>query len=272
VAHPPSPVRASSFTMVVTGTIVAAVTASCERLPWDDAPAPRLMALSNATPSAKAERNNGDSHWLRQRLRTPPAMPTFEQRPCPDSVLGGSILPRERTLAVLSVDRREQQRNLVPRRLSELLMSPDVEAALAATRASGSDPLGVDAQTEPREQPTAKYLGLLFVTDYTPPRLIIRMGELKHEWLDGTLTARLVIYDGPSSEALCAVPISAHTDTKDAPTRLRIQADTRAMLERQLGQSVRDAARRGLSEISKVLVWPELRGQAPLLVAPLTVP
>jgi hypothetical protein len=232
------------------GLAVLGLALGCDRLPWEDPPAPPLVAITG--PIASSPRPFRDQEPRPQEGSVPAArsMPEFERRDCPDTVIAATTPdPDARIVSVTLEDPRTQRRNLVAPRIIELVQSSATHPGVAAADSRDGSELAATS---------SRYVGVLFVTDYAPPRLIIRMGKLRHEWLEGVMTARLAIFDAQSGEALCAVPIVAHSDTREAPVRVRLQGDTRVRLEKQLGQLVQDAARKGLAEISKTLRWPEL--------------
>jgi hypothetical protein len=167
-----------------------------------------------------------------------------------------------------SLDVRVQTRNLIPRRVSERLETG--ESALLATVGETSPTENV--QKRAKESPLSassltrddleriekqRYLGVFYVTQYQGPALILRVGKIRREWFEGSLAARFVLFDTQTRKAVCSVALHAKNDVSEAPIRSRLQADTRARLERALGDALRQQAQQAIAASAPSLSWPE---------------
>jgi hypothetical protein len=154
------------------------------------------------------------------------------------------------------VDAREQTKNLLPRRVSERLETVDLSMlhALSDEKEPGKANEHGEILAEWQKR---RLVGIFYVSDYAGPALILRVGELKRSWFDGRLAAKFLVYDTESSRSLCGYPLAVQNDTKDAPIRSRLQAETRIRLERELSDALVAAARKVLASDLPALRFPE---------------
>jgi hypothetical protein len=192
-----------------------------------------------------AQRRLGsDLAQLRQRLSLP-ALPAA----LPDCRGVASSIDSELPLATAYVDAREQTKHLIPRRVAERLESEDLsELRHAADQLEGRTPeelaaleLAVEAWRKRR------VLGVFYVSDYSGPALVLRVGELKRSWVAGHFGARFALYDTVEQRLLCAYTLHVQNDTKDAPIRSRLQSETRIKLERALAARLLELAQAELT-------------------------
>jgi hypothetical protein len=148
------------------------------------------------------------------------------------------------SLALSFVDARTTTKNLLPRRVSERLESGNVAELLGETDAietKSVDELRIlAAKLATWEQ--RRYVGVFFVTDYQGPALIVRVGERTRSWFSGRLAANFALIDTVERRPVCGYVLQVENDVSDAPIRSRLQAETRAKLERELGRSLAGAA------------------------------
>jgi hypothetical protein len=257
--------------MRTTFLLCALLSVSCDSLHQE------LPSLFDARPLAKAARTAvpQQTQQLRQSARrlesrfTPPAMPTSSSvAACERTATPPRAEGEARGLALANVDVRTRTKNLIPRRVTERLESGEV-ALLATLRddqpsnIGGALPPDVPASAssltaEDLEQMARqRYLGVFYVTDYQGPALILRVGEIHREWFAGSLGATFVLFDTEQQLPICAAALRVRNDVKSAPIRVRLQAETRNRLERDLGDALRVEAERVTEGLAGLLEWPE---------------
>lgn len=199
------------------------------------------------------------------RLAPPPFAAAVESLgDCAHAATMASSPPGAEVLVLANLDVRLQTRGLIPRRVTERLETGEM-ALLASVEDTGGNaaakrdsPLSASSLT--REDlgriEQQRYLGVFYVTQYQGPALIIRIGKIRREWFEGTIGARFVLFDTQTRTALCGVEVHAKNDVKDAPIRSRLQAETRARLERALGDALRQQAQQATARFAPSLAWP----------------
>ncbi|MGC4069532.1 MAG: hypothetical protein QM784_33730 [Polyangiaceae bacterium] len=198
-----------------------------------------------------------EAQWesLRQRW-TFPAPPSLRELVRCTDVAPNS---EDAALSLVFVDAREQTKNLIPRRISERLETVDV----STLRATGDSKEGTAGESEDyggifMAWQKRHFAGVFYVTDFAGPALVLRVGELKRSWFAGHLTARFVVHDTLTSRSVCGYSLSVQNETKDAPIRARLQAETRVRLERELGDAMLAAARTALTSDTASIRFPDV--------------
>jgi hypothetical protein len=156
---------------------------------------------------------------------------------------------KDEAITLAFVDAREQTKSLMPRRIAERLESAGLSVVQGQhDDLEGSDSEDLDAlQLTLSEWEKRRYVGLFYVTDYAGPALIVRLGELKRSWYPGRLAATFIVYDTQERSPICGYDLRVQNETKEAPIRARLQAETRIRLERELANALRDSARAELA-------------------------
>jgi hypothetical protein len=176
---------------------------------------------------------------FRKRLTVSPLVKQ-ELPPCtPDLFDDG-----EKETPFIYVDARTTTKSLLPRRVSERLEFGGVAELMTEgeelDNKSEAEILRFSQKLTAVE--SRHRIGVFFVTEYQGPALIIRVGALKRSWVAGHLSARFAVINTATRNVLCGYPLTVDNDTKDAPIRSRLQAETRVRLERELGRALRDSA------------------------------
>jgi hypothetical protein len=223
---------------------------------------PRVVEAKAKDVASRTNRRSSEAHvsaeqWERLCQRwTFPAPPSLRELVRCTSVSTPSV---DGGLSLVLVDAREQTKNLIPRRISERLETVD-RPALRAICDSKERNLGDSDEYGPifEAWQRRRFVGVFYVTDFAGPALILRVGELKRSWFAGHLTAKFVVYDAENSRFLCGYSLTVQNETKDAPIRARLQAETRVRLERELGDALLAAARAALSSDAAPFDFPDV--------------
>jgi hypothetical protein len=156
-------------------------------------------------------------------------------------------------------DTRTTTRSLLSRRVSERLESGDTTELFRDSEAletkSEEELKKIEASLQSWEK--RRYVGVFFISEYQGPALILRVGALKRSWYPGNLSAQFALVDTLEQKAICGYNLRVENDTREAPIRSRLQAETRARLERELGRSLFDAATAQLQRDVTGLKLPE---------------
>ena len=206
------------------------------------------------------------------RLQEPmPPLTRFKVESCPDQVLlaDSPNLP-ERTLTLAVHDARYQAESLLPLAVTDPLQTRDDARLLGfyePSQAELANPferlLKSEADAKAAEQEVARleqrqYKGVFHITLFKKPHLIRKKNKRRREWTRGVLRAWLAIYAIDTSKLLCQVEVISITDVGDAPITIRLRADTKQRLVRELTEELREKSQQALGSISKVLVLPEI--------------
>lgn len=189
------------------------------------------------------ERKELEEAWrtLRERLSFSGLVEGARLPPCSEVTLERAPEPQ---LSVGFVDARAQTRSLIPRRIAERLESPEiaqVREASDALESRSSEPLE-PLSAAVRELQKRRWVGVFYVTDYSGPALILRVGELRRSWYAGSLAATFALFDTEAQKPVCGHLIRVQNDVKEAPIRSRLQSETRGKLERDLADAALAAA------------------------------
>lgn len=249
----------------------ALLTAGCNGI---ESEIPSLFAARSAdplttdAPGNAPERLERMAHRIAVRLKAP-AMPSAGSVPdCTEPGALASMETESQRVVLANSDVRVQTKSLVPRRVTERLESGEVEllasqidTELAEDRSLTRKEAPVAASSLTREDleriERQRYLAVFYVVQYQGPALILRVGKIRREWLEGSIAAKLVLFDTVRQQAVCSTNVRAKNDVKDAPIRSRLQAETRGKLERALGDALRQDAARVLARGAPQLTWPE---------------
>ena len=147
-------------------------------------------------------------------------------------------------LTTAYVDARRQTRNLISHRLAERLESRSIAQFLNTVDQSESNVEKELPVTDAlmRDLTRMKFIGVFYITDYSGPALVLRVGDIKRSWYAGTMAATFAIYDLEQQRPRCGYALRVQNETKDAPIRSRLQSETRSRLERELAAALISAA------------------------------
>lgn len=239
----------------------------CDRLdaalPSLSAPAPKALVASRGVETTRGRASR--SVDARASLKT--ALPKLRQR-LTFSLPAEPQLPRceaerfdrdSRDAVTHYVDARTTTKSLLPRRVSEIFESGGI--AELFTEMEGLDSMSEEELTRLEGELTVwerrRYVGVFFITEYQGPALILKVGALKRSWYPGQISARFVVFDTAEQKPLCGYTVRAENDTREAPIRSRLQAETRIRLERELARTLRESAITQLSRDVPGLKLPE---------------
>jgi hypothetical protein len=198
----------------------------------------------------KSRRQRGSSDDLRKNIRT--RLSELRQRFTVSPLVQQTLPPchsdqfddGEKEMPYIYVDARTSTKSLLPRRVSERLEFGGVAELMTEAEEldNKSDAEILRFSQKLKAIESHQRIGVFFVTEYQGPALIIRVGALKRSWVAGHLSARFAVINTTTRTVLCGYPLTVGNDTRDAPIRSRLQAETRVRLERELGRALRDSA------------------------------
>lgn len=227
------------------------------------------LALSTIEPSAPvAERLGPIARQIADRLTPPALSPPDSLADCAQAPVMSRPSVGTETLVLANLDVRRQTKNLIPRRVTERLETGERPLLASVVDAPVQEPSSRRGQDSPLSASSLtrddlrlieqqRYLGVFYVHQYQGPALILRVGKIRREWLEGSLSARFVLFDTQTRSPLCGIELRAKNDVKEAPIRSRLQAETRSRLERALGDALRQEAQRATQRFAPELTWPE---------------
>lgn len=229
-------------------------------------PALARVDLEPGAPVGDQEQLGPIARHIAARLIPPPLDQADNAVDCGRVAAMSSPISGTEELVLANVDVRTQTKNLIPRRVMERLETgePSLLASVIDTPAQESSKPGqgspLSASTLTRDDLARigrqRYLGTFYVRQYQGPALILRIGKIRREWFEGSLTAKFVLFDTQSRTVICATDVHAKNDVSGAPIRSRLQAETRNRLERALGDALRQQAQRTIARVAPELKWP----------------
>ncbi|MFC1642524.1 hypothetical protein ACFL5O_07530 [Myxococcota bacterium] len=217
-------------------------------------------------------------HRVRQRFHPDLwAVPEFKRQPCVpqkspflqgDEPLTARVEKPSHVLVIRVVDSRMDQRQLLPLHLTQALTSREFdeleqhfEPSLSrVSEASEPQPHteqgGLQALSRLRELEQRRYLGVYYVRRYSRPKLILKLGKLKREWLPGVLLTWFAVYDLRKQERLCFVKRLVRNDTRDASISWRRRVITGERFTRDLIERTIQGTREQLAPVAHEVQWP----------------